>query len=87
MKAGINRRNLCPWSADGKDLVIEEAIGSKNSLSTISIEGDHEKKVLVEEEFIIANPHISQDGKWMAYFSQESGLSKIWVRSFPEVNG
>lgn len=32
------------------------------------------------------SPHISPDGKWIAYGSDESGRQEVYVRHFPNVN-
>jgi serine/threonine protein kinase len=78
---------LSSWSADGKEVVLEEYLDDdKNGISTVSIDGEHKKKILLEEDFIVANPHVSPNGQWMAYLSWRSGSNNIWVRSFPEVN-
>jgi hypothetical protein len=29
-------------------------------------------------------PHLSADGQWMAYVSDESGTDEVWVRAFPD---
>jgi len=50
------------------------------------VEGDREKKPLLTGKYIEANPQFSPDGKWMAYFSQESGQREVYVRPYPDVN-
>ncbi len=76
------------WSSDGKTLAIVEATLnlSRFEIGTLSMEGDHTKKLLLKEEYAESNPSISPDGKYMAYISDESGQSGIYVRPFPEVN-
>jgi hypothetical protein len=32
-------------------------------------------------------PEISPDGRWLAYMSNESGRSEVYVRPFPDVDG
>jgi hypothetical protein len=43
-------------------------------------------KPLLDEKYNESQPQISPNGKWMAYCSDESGQSEIYVRPFPEVN-
>ena len=40
---------------------------------------------LLTEEFSEAAPVLSPDGRWLAYVSNESGRSEVYVRSFPNV--
>ncbi|MBN2320987.1 MAG: serine/threonine-protein kinase [Acidobacteria bacterium] len=76
------------WSADGREVILEEGneAGDRFMITSISLEEGHQKKVLLEEEFVIANPHISHDGRWLAYLSLKSDISSILVRPFPDVD-
>jgi len=51
------------------------------------MEGDHARKPLLQEKYVEAQPHISPNGPWMAYTSNESGRNEVYVRPFPEVDG
>ena len=76
------------WSKDGKDLIVEVVTDESGSVDIISMsmEGDHVSKQLLQGEYIKANPQISPDGRWIAFFSQESGQSEVYVHPFPSVN-
>jgi serine/threonine-protein kinase len=50
------------------------------------MEGARLRKPLLQEKYSESQPRISPDGKWMAYVSDESGNSEVYVRQFPEVN-
>jgi serine/threonine-protein kinase len=50
------------------------------------MEDDRKYRPLLREKYIELQPKISPDGRWMAYMSNESGKSEIYVRPFPEVN-
>jgi serine/threonine-protein kinase len=82
--------NLFPysWSGDGKTLAIEEVRSSLMhiDIGTLSLEGDHTRKLLLHEEYVQGEPNISPDGKYMAYFSTESGRYEVYMRPYPEVN-
>jgi len=43
--------------------------------------------VLLRTQAIEAEPAFTPDGKWIAYSSEESGRSEIYVRSFPITSG
>jgi len=49
------------------------------------MEGDGERKVLLQDEYRKTYPKISPDGRWLAYQSNESGGWQIYVRPFPDV--
>jgi serine/threonine-protein kinase len=50
------------------------------------MEGDHNLRPLLQEKYSEWEPKISPDGRWMAYVSEESGKSEVYVRPFPDVN-
>jgi dipeptidyl aminopeptidase/acylaminoacyl peptidase len=40
-------------------------------------------RVLLDGEFAQSEPHLSPDGRWLAYQSDESGRLEVYVRPFP----
>jgi len=75
------------WSSDGKTLVMKQGSPTVgDNIGSISMEGDHEWKPLLQEKYNEDQPQISPDGRWMAYMSNESGKNEIYVRPFPDVN-
>jgi serine/threonine-protein kinase len=76
------------WSGDGKTLLLTEFKSGSGSLDVVALttEGDRVKKPLLIGKYNEFNPQFSPDGKWMAYTSQESGRSEIYVRPLHEVN-
>jgi serine/threonine-protein kinase len=72
------------WSRDGKIL-----IGAENYLTDIamlSVAGDHAHKLLLKEEYVETQPDVSPDGRWIAYTSNESQSSEIYMRPFPDID-
>ena len=55
-------------------------------IGVLSMEGDRQRKVLLQEKHIELAPKISPDGRWLAYQSNESGQYEIYVRPFPDVD-
>jgi serine/threonine protein kinase/Tol biopolymer transport system component len=76
------------WSRDGKTLALWEITLAplQADLGTLSMEGDHARKPLLQENYFENAPRISPDGRWMAYASNESGKYEIYIRPFPDVN-
>jgi len=82
-------RVLFPWcfSKDGSILINCELIGgNRMEIGMLSMEGDHEHKPLLTEEYVEMQPKISPDGRWMAYTAMESDQPGVYVRPFPDVN-
>ena len=74
------------WGAEGQ-LVFNEggAVGGRN-ISTLTLDGDRHREVLLDSEFGQRRPAVSPDGRWLAYESKESGQWQIYVRPFPHVD-
>jgi serine/threonine protein kinase len=83
-------QNLYPWSwsNEGKTLITSELDSSftEVNIGAMSMEGNGERKLLLESDYVESHPRISPDGRWMAYFSDETGDMQIFVRPFPEVD-
>ena len=84
-------RILVPWSwsADGNTLLLTEfsLTGTTNfDIGALSMEGDRPWTSLLAEDYLEGLPVISPSGNWMAYNSDESGQSQVYVRPFPEID-
>ena len=73
------------WSADAKTLVFEYASRSGADIGVLAMEGDRGWTPLLASEASEREPHISPDGKWIAYSSNETGQYVIYVERFPEL--
>ncbi len=81
-----------PWSLskDGKFLFIQELASYTNAqISMLPMEGDQERKLLLQHEYSEAQPTISPDGQWMAYCSGEEEPNEltadVYIRPFPDI--
>jgi Tol biopolymer transport system component len=52
----------------------------------LPLEGSRELRTLLAGDFNEGRPAMSPDGKWMAYYFNESGRFEIFVRLFPNVD-
>ncbi len=72
---------LVYWTSDPKtagdvwSVALSPAAGDKNASPVLETPADER------------NPQVSPDGKWLAYSSNESGRSEIYIRPFPEGPG
>jgi eukaryotic-like serine/threonine-protein kinase len=74
-------------SPDGRRLVFEELTPSAGyDLMLLSLDKSLKVEALLQTAFDERNAAISPDGRWMAYESNESGQSEIYVRPFPNVD-
>jgi len=54
---------------------------------SVSLGGDKKAVPVLQTPADERNPQVSPDGKWMAYSSNETGRSEIYIRPFPEGPG
>ncbi len=69
------------FSADGK-LVFQQA-----GIRVLSMDAERKTTPLWTSTYFEWNPHLSRDGRWLAYESMESGKQEIYVRPFPKLDG
>jgi serine/threonine-protein kinase len=73
-------------SPDGTRVVLEELMPSADyDFMLLSLNGTPRVEPLLQTPFDERNATISPDGRWMAYESNETGQSQIYVRPFPNV--
>jgi eukaryotic-like serine/threonine-protein kinase len=74
------------WSADGTQLIFSEVPGNLQSFVgqfTLGRSGD--VRVLLKNNSSNGRAAISPDGRWIAYESNTSGQSEIYVERYPEL--
>jgi len=71
------------FTADGKQLIFAEAA----RIALLSMDAERTAKLLWKSSFTERNPHLSPDGRWLAYMSAESGKAEVYVRPFPKLDG
>jgi dipeptidyl aminopeptidase/acylaminoacyl peptidase len=83
-------RTLRPnsWSADGRTLLYsEDAPAIQSDLWTLSTAPDAKRAPYLQTPADESNAAFSPDGRWVAYQSDESGRSEVYVRAFPDSGG
>ncbi len=83
----INPSGLNPtsWTPDGRLLVFQEDDpASGYDIWVAPRDGD--PRSLVSTTGVDIGGKLSPDGKWLAYYSNESGRNEVYVRPFPNVN-
>jgi eukaryotic-like serine/threonine-protein kinase len=77
-----------PWSisSDGRYIAYWRKDLAKDTASHIwvlPLFGDHKPFPILQDAWSEKNAQISPDGKWMAYVSNESGRSQVYITPFP----
>jgi eukaryotic-like serine/threonine-protein kinase len=71
------------WSRDGQTLLYD-IVDPKNGydMYRVSITGDRKPVLVLQTPFNEGREHLSPDGRWLAYESDESGRQEVYVMSF-----
>ena len=75
------------WSPDGRVLAITANRSAGPDIFTIAAGEKPSLKPFVQTAFTEQAPMFSPDGKWIAYMSDESGRTEIFVQPFPGPGG
>lgn len=78
-------KNATDWSKDGRYLLftVVDPQNTKSDVYYLPMFGDRKPVPFVTTEFNESNGAFSPDGHWVAYQSNESGRSEVYVRPFP----
>jgi Tol biopolymer transport system component len=79
------------WSSDGQIVLYNTGnvsiIGNQVDLWALPVSGDRKPFPVVNSAFNEARGRLSPDGRWIAYTSDESGETEIYVTPFPSLAG
>jgi hypothetical protein len=83
-----SKRHQAPYSLtpDGTSLVFRDEVeGEGTNLGLLQMK-DRQAKPLIATRFNERNAEVSPDGHFMAYQSDDSGMTEVYVRPFPNVD-
>ena len=76
------------WSRDGRFLLYAESgVKSGPDLWVLNIDGERKPAPFLQTPFNETQGQFSPDSRWIAYASDESGRSEIYVQAFPAAAG
>ena len=70
------------WSRDGRLLLFVEGLPTR-AIGMLRLDDASSAQAWIESEFVKDEPHISSDGRWVAYQSDESGQFEVYLQAFP----
>jgi hypothetical protein len=71
------------WSPDGRHLVFTN-VNANLDIWVAPLGGDEEPRPFIATRYLEGAGRISPNGRWLAYQSDESGQTEVYVQSFPE---
>src|SRR5207237_5400523 len=75
-------------SSDGKFIVHDMSVATTAfDIGLLSVDGDHRESAYLSSPANERGARFSPDGKWMAYQSDESGQSQVYVQTIPAGGG
>jgi eukaryotic-like serine/threonine-protein kinase len=78
------------WSRDGRYIALTFSGGkgqTNNGIWVLPLFGNHKPFPYLQSGFNKSDAVFSLDGRWMAYVSDESGKSEVYLSPFPSGNG
>jgi len=77
-------KNLTQWTDDGRYLVFDEPEPATGwDVWVLPANGGEKPTTVLHSRYNEQNGHVSPDGKWIAFVSDESGRPEVYVTSFP----
>ena len=80
----------CPssWSLDGRTLILDsQNPGTGYDIVALSLDGERRFRLLLQTPANESSARLSPDGRWMAYTSDDSGRSEVYVLPYPGPGG
>jgi serine/threonine-protein kinase len=75
------------WAPDGRLLFTEFHSYSRQAILSVDPNAPAGVTRILDGAYAQLRPHVSPDGRWLAYQSDESGRFEVYVRTFPNVDG
>ena len=85
LSVGTTVQGPASFSPDGKHLVFDTPLTSPFDLGVLILDGKRREEMLLKTKFSESNGMVSRDGKWLAYESNESGPTQVYLSAFPDV--
>ncbi|MBA3296267.1 MAG: PD40 domain-containing protein, partial [Acidobacteria bacterium] len=82
----FEHKNTCDWSADGRFILYSvQSPTTGDDIWVLPLFGDRRPTPVAQTAAAEFSGRFSPDGRWVAYESDESGRSEIYVQTFPDL--
>jgi serine/threonine protein kinase/Tol biopolymer transport system component len=71
------------WSPDGRYVLLDKGVIGAADIWAVPLEAPDKAFPIVQFPFLDGSGQFSPDGRWVAYFSLQSGRLEVYVTSFP----
>ena len=78
----VGRKIPEEWSSDGQLILYSLTQAGKTDVWFLPMSGERKPAPLLVTSFDTNEPHVSPDGRWLAYDSEESGDFEVYVQPF-----
>ncbi len=69
---------------DGRTVVFQETGSVSNGIRALSLDSAPAARTIIPAAFDESAPALSPDGHWLAYQSDQTGQTEVYVRSYPQ---
>jgi Tol biopolymer transport system component len=85
--AAVGSRYPSAVTPDGRSVVFQEFSSSNSGIRRLVFDSAPAAQTILPPAFEESAPALSPDGKWLAYQSEETGRSDVYVRPYPGPGG
>jgi Tol biopolymer transport system component len=76
------QENVEDWSQDGQYLLFNRPFRNTATLHVLPLGGDRKPMTYLDTPFYTQEGQFSPNGRWVAYYSSESGRMEVYVQGF-----
>jgi Tol biopolymer transport system component len=90
LEDNVGNKYPTSWSPDGRSILYFTGTSTSQTgadLFVLPLSGDRKPIPFLNTQFNEIAGHFSPDGRWVAYYSNESGRYEVYVASFPGPGG
>jgi Tol biopolymer transport system component/predicted Ser/Thr protein kinase len=85
--SGPEHAHVSMYAPDGRSLLFEKQVASANTdIWLLPLDGLGAERVVLGSSFNEVDARLSPDGQWLAYTSNEAGISQVYVQPFPDLD-
>ena len=85
--SGPEHAHVSMYAPDGGSLLFEKQMASANTdVWLLPLDAPGAERLVLGSPFNEVHARLSPDGRWLAYASDEAGLSQVYVQPFPDLD-